>query len=61
MCFHSETGGFLPDRVSTLEEVASVHLKIPSSQVSALQMKSKLDQVNPAPLPHFFFFFNQQI
>uniref|UniRef100_A0A3B4YZG4 Exonuclease 3'-5' domain containing 1 n=1 Tax=Seriola lalandi dorsalis TaxID=1841481 RepID=A0A3B4YZG4_SERLL len=28
MCFYSETGGFLPDRVSTLQEVVSHHLKL---------------------------------
>lgn len=45
MCFYSDTGGFLPDRVSTLEEVASLHLKVPSSQLSALGMKSQLTAV----------------
>ncbi|XP_035024776.1 piRNA biogenesis protein EXD1 [Hippoglossus stenolepis] len=42
MCFYSETGGFLPDRVSTLQEVVSLHLKVPSSQLLSLQMKSQL-------------------
>ncbi|XP_022606754.1 piRNA biogenesis protein EXD1 [Seriola dumerili] len=42
MCFYSETGGFLPDRVSTLQEVVSHHLKVPSSQLLSLQMKSQL-------------------
>ncbi|XP_070698500.1 piRNA biogenesis protein EXD1 [Pempheris klunzingeri] len=42
MCFYSETGGFLPDRVSTLEEVVSLHLKVPSSQLLSLKMKSEL-------------------
>ncbi|XP_061824944.1 piRNA biogenesis protein EXD1 isoform X3 [Nerophis lumbriciformis] len=42
MCFHSETGGFLPDRVSTLQEVVSLHLKVPSSQLLSLKIKSKL-------------------
>lgn len=45
MCFYSETGGFLPDRVSTLQEVVSLHLKVPSSQLLSLQMKSKLTKV----------------
>lgn len=52
MYFYSETGGFLPDRVSTLEEVVSLHLKIPSSQLSSLQMKSQLNQVQDLPVPH---------
>ncbi|XP_075874390.1 piRNA biogenesis protein EXD1 isoform X2 [Nelusetta ayraudi] len=51
MYFYSETGGFLPDRVSTLEQVASLHLKIPSSQVLALQMKSKVGQESALELP----------
>ncbi|XP_039994022.1 piRNA biogenesis protein EXD1 isoform X2 [Xiphias gladius] len=42
MCFYSETGGSLPDRVSTLPEVVSLHLKVPSSQLLSLQMKSRL-------------------
>uniref|UniRef100_A0A8D2ZWQ9 3'-5' exonuclease domain-containing protein n=1 Tax=Scophthalmus maximus TaxID=52904 RepID=A0A8D2ZWQ9_SCOMX len=42
MCFHSETGGFLPDRVSTLQEAVNLHLKVPSSQLLSLQMKSQL-------------------
>ncbi|GLD62490.1 piRNA biogenesis protein EXD1 [Lates japonicus] len=42
MCFYSETGGFLPNRVSTLQEVVSLHLKVPSSQLLSLQMKSQL-------------------
>ncbi|KAM7375733.1 hypothetical protein PAMP_005512 [Pampus punctatissimus] len=42
MCFYSETGGFFPDRVSTLQEVVSLHLKVPSSQLLSLQMKSQL-------------------
>ncbi|XP_071353829.1 piRNA biogenesis protein EXD1 [Trachinotus anak] len=42
MCFYSETGGFLPDRVSTLQEMVSHHLKVPSSQLLSLQMKSQL-------------------
>lgn len=45
MCFYSETGGFLPNRVSTLQEVVSLHLKVPSSQLLSLQMKSQLTRV----------------
>uniref|UniRef100_A0A1A8QWI3 Exonuclease 3'-5' domain containing 1 n=2 Tax=Nothobranchius rachovii TaxID=451742 RepID=A0A1A8QWI3_9TELE len=44
MCFYSETGGFLPDRVSTLQEVVSLHLKVPASGLSSLQKKSQLSQ-----------------
>ncbi|KAK2826164.1 hypothetical protein Q5P01_020378 [Channa striata] len=58
MCFYSETGGFLPDRVSTLQEVVSFHLKVPSSQLSSLQVKSQLveDEIEmfyqrPCPVP----------
>uniref|UniRef100_A0A3Q3W0K2 3'-5' exonuclease domain-containing protein n=1 Tax=Mola mola TaxID=94237 RepID=A0A3Q3W0K2_MOLML len=46
MCFYSDTGGFLPDRVSTLEEVASLHLKVPSSQLSM-----EVWQKRPSPVP----------
>ncbi|XP_038584746.1 piRNA biogenesis protein EXD1 [Micropterus salmoides] len=42
LCFYSETGGFLPNRVCTLQEVVSLHLKVPSSQLLSLQMKSQL-------------------
>ncbi|KAK9533568.1 hypothetical protein VZT92_008678 [Zoarces viviparus] len=42
MCFYSKTGGLLPDRVSTLQEVVSLHLKVPSSQLQSLQIKSLL-------------------
>uniref|UniRef100_UPI003AB05949 delta-like protein 4 n=1 Tax=Centroberyx gerrardi TaxID=166262 RepID=UPI003AB05949 len=58
MCFYSETGGFLPDRVSTLQEVVSLHLKVPSSRLSSLQMKSQLTKEEremwykrPCPVP----------
>ncbi|KAK7904946.1 hypothetical protein WMY93_017553 [Mugilogobius chulae] len=57
MCFYSETGGLLPDRVSTLQEVINLHLKVPSSQLLSLQMKSQLTQEKemwykrPCPLP----------
>lgn len=45
MCFYSETGGLLPDRVSTLQEVVSLHLKVSSSKLSLLQMKSQVTTV----------------
>ncbi|XP_061552483.1 piRNA biogenesis protein EXD1 isoform X2 [Phycodurus eques] len=58
LCFHSETGGFLPDRVSTLQEVVSLHLKVPSSQLLTLKTKSQLTKEEtemwykrPCPLP----------
>uniref|UniRef100_A0A8C3G3M6 3'-5' exonuclease domain-containing protein n=1 Tax=Cyclopterus lumpus TaxID=8103 RepID=A0A8C3G3M6_CYCLU len=57
MCFYSKTGGLLPDRVSTLQEVVSFHLKVPSSQLLSLQMKSQLTKVQemwfkrPCPIP----------
>ncbi|XP_059209347.1 piRNA biogenesis protein EXD1 [Centropristis striata] len=58
MCFYSETGGLLPDRVSTLQEVVSLHLKVPSSQLLSLQMKSQLTKEEremwykrPCPVP----------
>ena len=45
MCFYSEAGGLLPDRVSTLQEVVSLHLKVPSSQLLSLQLKAQLTTV----------------
>ncbi|XP_041668113.1 piRNA biogenesis protein EXD1 [Cheilinus undulatus] len=58
MFFYSEAGGLLPDRVSTLEEVVSLHLKVPSSQLQSLQMKTQLTkeeremwQKRPCPVP----------
>ncbi|XP_034530389.1 piRNA biogenesis protein EXD1 [Notolabrus celidotus] len=58
MCFYSKTGGYLPDRVSTLQEVVSLHLKVPSSQLMSLQMMSQLTkeeqemwQKRPCPVP----------
>ncbi|KAJ7989114.1 hypothetical protein DPEC_G00316170 [Dallia pectoralis] len=57
LCFYTETGGYLPDRVSTLQEVVSLHLKMPSSRLSSLKIKSQLtkeDQemwyVRPCPV-----------
>ncbi|XP_061156844.1 piRNA biogenesis protein EXD1 [Syngnathus typhle] len=58
MCFHSETGGFFPHKVSTLHELVSRHLKLPSSHLSVLETKSqfteeesKLWYKRPCPLP----------
>uniref|UniRef100_A0A3Q2PHW5 3'-5' exonuclease domain-containing protein n=1 Tax=Fundulus heteroclitus TaxID=8078 RepID=A0A3Q2PHW5_FUNHE len=58
MCFHSKTGGFLPDRVSTLPEVVSLYLKVPSSRLASLRLRSQLTKVRhsfssqrPCPLP----------
>ncbi|KAM8917572.1 piRNA biogenesis protein EXD1, partial [Spinachia spinachia] len=42
MGFSSKTGGLLPNRVSTLQEVLTLHLKVPPSQLSSLQIKSQL-------------------
>lgn len=50
MCFYSETGGFLPDRVSTLHEVLSLHLRVPPSQLLSLQMKSQFTKVHHTDL-----------
>ncbi|KAM3871333.1 piRNA biogenesis protein EXD1 [Diretmus argenteus] len=58
MFFYSETGGFLPDRLSTLPEVVSLHLKMPSFRLSSLQFKSQLSKedqeiwfIRPCPSP----------
>ncbi|XP_030211627.1 uncharacterized protein LOC115543420 [Gadus morhua] len=58
MCFLSDTGGYLPDRVSTLQEVVSTYLKVPSSGLSSLRMKTMLSKeeremwyARPCPLP----------
>uniref|UniRef100_A0A4W5LQK4 Exonuclease 3'-5' domain containing 1 n=1 Tax=Hucho hucho TaxID=62062 RepID=A0A4W5LQK4_9TELE len=40
LCFYTETGGFLPDRVSTLQEV----VKMPSSRLSSLKIRSLLSK-----------------
>ncbi|XP_023842332.1 piRNA biogenesis protein EXD1 isoform X1 [Salvelinus sp. IW2-2015] len=57
LCFYTATGGFLPDRVSTLPKVVSLHLKMSSSQLSSLNIKSLLTKedkevwyVRPCPL-----------
>ncbi|XP_016328170.1 piRNA biogenesis protein EXD1-like isoform X1 [Sinocyclocheilus anshuiensis] len=36
MLFYRETGGFLPDRLSSLQEVLRLHLKLPASDLSPL-------------------------
>ncbi|KAM6912273.1 LOW QUALITY PROTEIN: piRNA biogenesis protein EXD1 [Xenentodon cancila] len=58
MCFYSETGGFLPDKVCTLQEVVSLHLKVPPSKLTSLQMKSQITKEEreiwykrPCPVP----------
>lgn len=58
LVFHSETGGFLPSRVSSLEEVLKLHLKVPSCQISSLKRKSQLSKedreiwfLRPCPIP----------
>ncbi|XP_052475775.1 piRNA biogenesis protein EXD1 [Carassius gibelio] len=39
MLFYNETGGFLPDRVSSLQEVLRLHLKLPPADLSPLCSK----------------------
>ncbi|XP_073682728.1 piRNA biogenesis protein EXD1 [Garra rufa] len=39
MLFYNETGGFLPDRVSSLQEVLRLHLKLPTTDLSPLWSK----------------------
>ncbi|KAK3523633.1 hypothetical protein QTP70_005837 [Hemibagrus guttatus] len=58
MQFYAETGGFLPTRVSTLQEVISFHLKMPLSSLSSLSIKDQLCMENkevwyvrPCPAP----------
>ncbi|KAJ8399055.1 hypothetical protein AAFF_G00414340 [Aldrovandia affinis] len=57
MHFHAETGGFLPDRVSTLQEVVGLHLKMSPTFLASLQIKSQLTKedrdvwyVRPCPV-----------
>nr|XP_023657959.1 piRNA biogenesis protein EXD1 [Paramormyrops kingsleyae] len=40
--FHMETGGLLPERVSTLQEVVGLHLKVAPSRLSPLKIKDQL-------------------
>ncbi|XP_072518298.1 piRNA biogenesis protein EXD1 [Salminus brasiliensis] len=58
MCFYEETGGYLPDRVSTLQEVVSFHLKMPLFHLASLKIKAQLARedkevwyVRPCPAP----------
>ncbi|XP_038147435.1 piRNA biogenesis protein EXD1 isoform X2 [Cyprinodon tularosa] len=58
MYFYSKTGGFLPDRVSTLPEVLSHYLNMPSSKLSSLHVRLQLSKEEtemwykrPCPLP----------
>ncbi|MGH0138122.1 UNVERIFIED_CONTAM: hypothetical protein FKN15_016503 [Acipenser sinensis] len=46
MLFHMETGGFLSERVSTLEECIIRHLKIASFRLSSLKLKAQLAEEN---------------
>ncbi|XP_036397386.1 piRNA biogenesis protein EXD1 [Megalops cyprinoides] len=44
MHFYVETGGFLPDRVSTLHEVVGLHLKMAPSCLASLKVKDQLTE-----------------
>ncbi|KAG9336492.1 hypothetical protein JZ751_002839 [Albula glossodonta] len=57
MHFYTETGGFLPDRVSTLQEVVGCHLKMSPSRLAPLDIKTQLSKedrevwcVRPCPM-----------
>ncbi|XP_064183392.1 piRNA biogenesis protein EXD1 [Anguilla rostrata] len=51
MLFHAETGGFLPDRVSTLQEVVGLHLKMSPSCLASLRSEdSEVWYVRPCPV-----------
>ena len=53
VCFYSESGGSLPDRVSTLQEVVSLHLRMPPSRLASLRIRSQITQVTTsAPGQH---------
>uniref|UniRef100_A0A672KZB0 3'-5' exonuclease domain-containing protein n=1 Tax=Sinocyclocheilus grahami TaxID=75366 RepID=A0A672KZB0_SINGR len=39
MLFYRETGGFLPDRLGSLQELLRLHLKLPASELSPLCSK----------------------
>lgn len=56
MCFYSATGGFFPDRVSSLEQALSLHLQVPSSHLLSLQTKSQLTQVEHTPASQMVLF-----
>lgn len=58
MHFYTETGGFLPTRVSTLQEVITGHLKMPLYRLSSLNIKDQLCRedkevwyIRPCPAP----------
>ncbi|KAI5622539.1 piRNA biogenesis protein EXD1 [Silurus asotus] len=55
MHFYAETGGFLPTRVSVLQEVINDHLKMPLSSLSIKDQLCREDQqvwyVRPCPAP----------
>ncbi|XP_051578403.1 piRNA biogenesis protein EXD1 isoform X2 [Myxocyprinus asiaticus] len=47
MLFYNETGGFLPDRVSTLQEVVRLHLKVPIIDLFPLWTKEQQTKEKP--------------
>ncbi|XP_073668451.1 piRNA biogenesis protein EXD1 isoform X3 [Paramisgurnus dabryanus] len=47
MLFYKDTGGFLPDRVSTLQEVVRIHLKVPVNKLSPLWIQEQCTEENP--------------
>ncbi|XP_041964183.1 piRNA biogenesis protein EXD1 isoform X2 [Alosa sapidissima] len=56
--FYRQTGGLIPDRVSTMQEVVSLHLGMPASHLSSLNIKSRLSKedrevwyMRPCPEP----------
>ncbi|XP_015206322.1 piRNA biogenesis protein EXD1 [Lepisosteus oculatus] len=52
--FYAETGGFLPDRISTLQECINLHLKMPFC-LSSLKIKTDLNKVwYMRPCPEVF-------
>ncbi|KAL2084584.1 hypothetical protein ACEWY4_020102 [Coilia grayii] len=58
LLFYRHTGGLLPDRVCTMQEVVTLHLGMPASHQSSLNIKSRLSKeerevwyVRPCPEP----------
>ncbi|KAA0711482.1 piRNA biogenesis protein EXD1 [Triplophysa tibetana] len=47
MLFNKDTGGFLPDRVSTLQEVVRLHLKVPISEMFPFWAQEQCTKENP--------------
>ncbi|KAI7790288.1 exonuclease 3'apos-5'apos domain-containing protein 1 [Triplophysa rosa] len=47
MLFNKDTGGFLPDRVSTLQEVVRLHLKVPTSEMFPFWAQEQCTKENP--------------